>query len=168
MGISTVKKKSALSGKRLTLRSSGRADLPFILDSFLQRIDPVTSKEQRQEPLHALRLRGKRLRYVMEMYVPAYNSPFIDCLDSVKEILGILGRIHDLDINIPVLRQHVRQVRHFNAGINDRALNMPTERLRTIIQQFEKERHDQFLILCDRFLQWKQEEFRQRFLQSIQ
>ena len=88
----------------------------------------------------------------MEMYVPAYNSPFIDCLDSIKEILGIMGRIHDLDINLPVLRQHVRQVRHFNAGINDRALKMPTKGLRTIIQQFEEERHNQFLILCDRFL----------------
>ena len=168
MGIPSVKKKSTLSGKRLTLRSSGREILPPMLDSFLQRIDLVTLKEHRQEPLHALRLRGKRLRYVMEMYLPAYNSSFIDCLDSVKEILGIMGRIHDLDINLPVLRQHVRQVRHFNAGINDRALNMPTERLRTIIQQFEEERHNQFLILCDRFLQWKQEEFRQRFLQSIQ
>ena len=30
------------------------------------------------------------------------GSPFADCLDSVKQILGILGRIHDLDINLPV------------------------------------------------------------------
>lgn len=163
-----MKKKSTLSGKRLTLRSSGREILPPMLDSFLQRIDPVILKEQRQEPLHALRLRGKRLRYAMEMYVPAYNSPFIDCLDSVKEILGIMGRIHDLDINLPVLRQHVRQVRHFNAGIKDRALKMPMAGLSAIIHQFDEERHNQFLILCDRFLQWKQEEFRQRFLQSIQ
>jgi len=64
--------KEHVIGKRLTLRSSGQEILPPMLDSFLQRIDPVILKEQRQEPLHALRLRGKRLRYAMEMYVPAY------------------------------------------------------------------------------------------------
>jgi CHAD domain-containing protein len=162
-----MKKKSTLSGKRLTLRSNGREILPLLLDSFLERIDPGISNEKHQEPLHALRLRGKRLRYAMEMYQPAYNPSFADCLDSVKDVLGIMGRIHDLDINLPILRQHVRQVRHFNGGIKDRTLKMPTAGLRTLIHRFEEERHERFLFLCDRLLQWKQEEFRQRFIQSI-
>ena len=75
-------------------------------DSFLTRIDPVILNEHHQETLHALRLRGKRVRDVMEMYLPAYGSQFEDCLNSVKQILGILGRIHDLDINLPILRKH--------------------------------------------------------------
>jgi len=141
--------------------------LPPLLDSFLERIEPVISNERHQEPLHALRLRGKRLRYIMEMYMPAYKRPFKDCLNTVKEILSILGRIHDLDVNLPILRQHVRQVRHFNAGIKDRTLKIPTTGLRTLIHRFEEERHKRFLLLCDLFLQRKQEEFRQRFIQSI-
>jgi CHAD domain-containing protein len=163
-----VKKKNALPGKRLTLSSSGREILPPLLDSFMDRIDPVISNEKRQEPLHALRLQGKRLRYAMEMYLPAYSSSFAECLDSVKEILSIMGRIHDLDVNLPILRQQVRQVGHFNAGTKNRALKMSTAGLRTLIRRFEEERHERFLLLCDRFLHWKQEEFRQRFIQSIQ
>jgi CHAD domain-containing protein len=162
-----VKERNALSGKKLTLRSSGREILPPIVDSFLERINPVILNEHHQEPLHALRLRGKRVRYAMEMYLPAYGSSFADCLDSIKQILGILGRIHDLDINLPVLRQHVRQVRHFNAGISNRALKMSTAGLRTLIQRSENERHELFLSLCERFSQWEDEQFRQRFIQSI-
>ena len=103
----------------------------------------------------------------MEMYVPAYGSSFEDCLDSVKQILGMLGRIHDIDINLPVLRQHIRQVRHFNAGISDRALKIPTAGLRALILRFEHERHELFLSLCKKFSQWEEEQFRQRFIQSI-
>ena len=103
----------------------------------------------------------------MEMYLPAYGAPFADCLDSVKQILGILGRIHDLDINLPVLRQHVRQVRHFNAGISERALKIQTAGLRALILRFEHERHELFLSLCMQFSQWEEEQFRQRFIKTI-
>jgi CHAD domain-containing protein len=162
-----VKKKGALSGKKFTLRSSGREILPPLLDSFLERINPVILNERHQEPLHALRLRGKRVRYAMEMYLPAYGSSFAECLESVKQILGMLGRIHDLDINLPVLRQHVRQVRHFNAGISERALKIPTAGLRALILRFENDRHELFLSLCERFSQWEEDQFRQRFINSI-
>ena len=162
-----MKKKSAISKKRLTLRSSGREILPPLLDSFLERINPVILNERHQEPLHALRLRGKRVRYAMEMYVPAYGSSFAEYLDAIKQILGILGRIHDLDINLPVLRQHVRQVRHFNAGISDRALKIPTAGLRALIKRFENQRHELFLSLCERFAQWEDEQFKQRLIKSI-
>jgi CHAD domain-containing protein len=103
----------------------------------------------------------------MEMYLPAYGSSFAECLESVKQILGMLGRIHDLDINLPVLRQHVRQVRHFNAGISERALKIPTAGLRALILRFEHERHELFLSLCKRFSLWEDEQFRQRFIKSI-
>ena len=162
-----MKKKSALSRKRFTLRSSGREILPPLLDSFLERINPVILNERHQEPLHALRLRGKRVRYAMEMYLPAYGLSFAECLVSVKQILGMLGRIHDLDINLPVLRQHVRQVRHFNAGISERALKIQTAGLRALILRFEHERHELFLSLCMQFSQWEEEQFRQRFIKTI-
>jgi CHAD domain-containing protein len=162
-----MKKRAPSSKNKLTLRSNGREILPPILDSFLTKINPVILNEHHQETLHALRLRGKRVRYAMEMYLPAYGSQFEDCLDSIKQILGILGRIHDLDINLPILRQYVRQVRHFNAGINDRALKISTTGLRILLQRFEKERHEKFLSLCKKFSQWEEEQFRQRFLQSI-
>ncbi|MFZ1978722.1 MAG: CHAD domain-containing protein [Bacteroidota bacterium] len=163
-----MKNRISRLGNRTTLRSSGREILPPLLDSFLERVNPVILNERQQEPLHALRLRGKRVRYAMEMYIPAYGSQFADCLDSIKQILGILGRIHDLDINLPVLRQHVRQVRHFNGGMRERSLKMPTAGLRDLIQRFEKERHELFLSLCERFSQWEHEQLRQRFVQSIQ
>jgi len=163
----SLHKKGTSSEKRTTLRSNGREILPPILDSFLDRIYLVILNEHHQEPLHALRLRGKRVRYAMEIYAPAYHEPFADCLASVKEILGILGRIHDIDINLPILRQHVRQVRHFNAGMNDRSLKISTAGIRVLIQRFEKERHDFFLSLCKRFSQWENEQFRQRYIQSI-
>jgi CHAD domain-containing protein len=162
-----VKKKSALSGKRLNLRTSGREILPPLLDSFLERINPVILNERHQEPLHALRLRGKRVRYAMEMYLPAYGSSFAECLESVKQILVMLGRIHDIDINLPVLRQYVRQVRHFNAGISDRALKIPAAGLRALILRFEHERHELFLSLYKQFSQWEEEQFRRRFIKSI-
>ncbi len=163
-----MKNRITYLGNRATLRSSGREILPPLLDSFLEKVNPVILNERQQEPLHALRLRGKRVRYAMEMYIPAYGSQFAGFLDSIKQILGILGRIHDLDINLPVLRQHVRQVRHFNGGIKERSLKMPTAGLRDLIQRFEKERHELFLSLCERFSQWEHEQLRQRFVQSIQ
>lgn len=167
VGIPLPKKKEALTAKRTTLRTRGREILPTILDAFLERIDSVCAYEHRADILHAQRLRGKRLRYAMEMYLPAYGPPFSECLDSVKQILGIMGRIHDLDVNIPVLKRHIRQVRRFNGGIVARRLKLPTAGIRILIRRFEDERHERFLLLCDRFAIWKQEDFRQRCIRSI-
>lgn len=162
-----MKNKNTLSGMRLTLRSSGKKTLPPLLDSFLQRIDPAVSNERHHELLHALRLRGKRLRYAMEMYMPAYKRPFKNCLDSVKEILSTLGRIHDLDVNLPILKQYIRQVGHFNSRIKNRSLKIHTMGLRRFIHRLEEERHEKYLLLCKQLLQWKQGDFRQHFITSI-
>jgi hypothetical protein len=162
-----MKKKGALFPDTTTFRSSGREIIPPLLDSFLAGIDSACKNEHHPKPLHAKRLQGKQLRYAMEIYLPAYGDSFAPYLDSVKEVLVVMGRIHDLDVNLPVLKQHERQIRCYNAITKERSLKMETTGIIILIQRLEQERHECYISLRLKLSRWKEEMFRRNFIASL-
>ncbi|MDX1934465.1 MAG: CHAD domain-containing protein [Capsulimonadales bacterium] len=57
------------------------------------------------EELHNMRISAKRLRYTMELFLPALDPAAAGVLRTVEEIQGQLGDIHDCDVLLPVLRE---------------------------------------------------------------
>jgi CHAD domain-containing protein len=162
-----TKRKADISAEAITLRQSGRDVIPPLLASFLAEIELTCENENHPEILHAMRLQGKRLRYAMEMYLPAYGSSFVQHFDSVKDVLSAMGRIHDLDVNLPVLKRHSQQIVYFNSITKARASRVATAGFNKLIQQLESERHEHFLCLCLVLSRWKSGAFRRGFLNSL-
>jgi CHAD domain-containing protein len=63
-------------------------------NSFEEKIqDPANIKE-----LHAMRIAGKNLRYVMECFSSIYSNELKGPLNVMKEAQELLGNIHDCDV----------------------------------------------------------------------
>ncbi len=54
--------------------------------------------------LHKLRLRGKRLRYSLELFAPCYGPGLDHRLSELKKVQNYLGEISDCDATIRLIR----------------------------------------------------------------
>jgi CHAD domain len=77
------------------------------LRSFVPRaLDP-----DEQRALHDMRIAAKRLRYVLELSVPAFGEPAAKGAKVARRLQDLLGEIHDCDELLPRARAHVRRLR---------------------------------------------------------
>jgi len=84
---------------------------------------------------HKMRIAAKKLRYQMEVFLPAYDDTFLSFLKIVKTFQTYLGNIHDYDIWAELLtkfekREYRRTVRYYGS-------DRPFRRLRTGIRYFQ-------------------------------
>jgi CHAD domain len=64
--------------------------------------DPARVRE-----LHDMRIACKRLRYLLEIFDPAFLEDLEPFVDEVKDLQDLLGDIHDCDVQIPMLEEHL-------------------------------------------------------------
>ncbi len=57
--------------------------------------------------LHDMRIACKRLRYVLEIFAIAFTSDLEPQIDQIKELQDLLGDIHDCDVQVPMLEEHL-------------------------------------------------------------
>lgn len=58
--------------------------------------------------LHEMRIGAKRLRYTMELFAPFYDANFAKAIGEIKAVQEHLGNIHDADVLVPQLLDHLR------------------------------------------------------------
>lgn len=61
------------------------------------------------EPLHRMRIAAKRFRYSMELFSPCRNRQFSFFTDEVAELQSSLGKLHDCDVWIAALGEHLAE-----------------------------------------------------------
>jgi hypothetical protein len=64
--------------------------------------DPANVRE-----LHDMRIAFKRLRYLIEIFGIAFDRDLSPFLDEVKGMQDLLGEIHDCDVQVPMLEEHL-------------------------------------------------------------
>lgn len=57
--------------------------------------------------LHDQRIACKRLRYLLEIFAIAFPDDLAPFIDEVKGLQDLLGDIHDCDVQIPMLEEHL-------------------------------------------------------------
>ncbi len=58
--------------------------------------------------LHDMRIAFKRLRYLLEIFGQAFTEDLTPFLEEVKAMQDVLGDIHDCDVQVPMLEEHLR------------------------------------------------------------
>ncbi len=76
--------------------------------------DRIVARADEVEALHAMRIAAKHLRYTLEIFAPYYGKPYQTAIEAVKQIQEMLGRIHDADVLLPELLNHVRSELRFS------------------------------------------------------
>jgi CHAD domain len=77
-----------------------RIDEAYSFDGLVA--DPANVAE-----LHDLRIACKRLRYLLEIFGIAFDEDLEPFIDEVKGLQDLLGDIHDCDVQIPMLEEHL-------------------------------------------------------------
>ncbi len=148
-------------------RENARLLVPALFDDFLSHKDRIVAHPRLKDDLHKMRNAGKVLRYAMEFFEEAFGDEFSLCLKEVKQLLDLMGQVHDCDVNIPALNIQLREIRSFN-----RATVNPKDRIRTkalvdLIGAEQNRRLTMFNDACVVIARWYAENFRQRIIQSM-
>jgi hypothetical protein len=81
------------------------------LCSFMPRArDPAQVKT-----LHDMRIAAKRLRYVLELFAPAFGDYAADAAKQAKKLQDVLGEIHDCDVTRPRIEALIGELRAADA-----------------------------------------------------
>jgi len=67
------------------------------------------------EAQHDLRIAAKRLRYVLELTGFCFGRPADTALGRARDLQEILGEMHDCDVMLPRVRDHVASLQHADA-----------------------------------------------------
>ncbi|HTP80929.1 MAG TPA: CHAD domain-containing protein [Bacteroidota bacterium] len=149
-----------------SLRENAQEIIPLLFDEFMETKVRVVGHPRLKDELHGMRLKGKMLRYIMEIAGGFYGPAFGECYEEIRRAVGLMGSIHDCDVQLPVIQQHVRELRAFNAAVksDDR---IPTAPMVVLHHQHKERRNTLFNELCGILLRWEAENFRGRILLSM-
>jgi CHAD domain len=73
--------------------------------------------ESRVKAQHDMRIAAKRLRYVLELTGFVFGKPADTARRRARDLQDILGEIHDCDVMLPRVRQHLERLQHSDASL---------------------------------------------------
>jgi CHAD domain-containing protein len=77
----------------------------------LYAFDPAVRDARNVTELHDMRIAAKRLRYVLEIVGFAFGPPGKQLQREAAWLQEVLGEVHDCDVLIPLVDEHVRRLR---------------------------------------------------------
>jgi hypothetical protein len=66
--------------------------------------------------LHDMRIAAKRLRYLLELTAPCFGAYAVTGAKRAKQLQDLLGEIHDCDVMLPLVRDHLGALRADDAA----------------------------------------------------
>ena len=146
---------------------NARLLVPVLLDDFLSLHGRVVSHPRLKADFHKMRIAGKTLRYAMEIFAEVFDDEFDSCLQEVKQLLAMMGAVHDCDVNIPRLQTQLREIRSFNSGMSNPEDRIRSTALVRLIEMQHRLRNEKFNEACAVIGRWLGEGFRDRIVQSM-
>jgi CHAD domain-containing protein len=148
-----------------TFRENGRFIVPVLYDEFMMSKERVVGHPRLKTELHRMRLKGKTLRYSMEIFSHAFGDEFVACFGEVKSLLGVFGKIHDCDVNIPKLEAHLHTIRLFNR-LTEEHRRISTAGIRRAIADQKQIRRALFADMETNIERWSSTDFRTKIILS--
>ncbi|MCX7877072.1 MAG: CHAD domain-containing protein [Ignavibacteria bacterium] len=153
--------------KKESLKKNLSVIIPVMLEDFLALSDIVLNYPLRKNILHEMRKRGKPLRYAMEIGEYCFSKNFKQYLDEIKEVLELMGEIHDADVMIPEINLHIKEIRLFNRTIDDPKQRLSTKHLREIVIYMKNQRRGNYSLLCEKIKYISSENFLENLQNSF-
>ena len=150
-----------------SLDDNARPLLGFLYGQFISHAESVIRHPRLRDKLHEMRIDGKPLRYMMEIFHPIYGRAFRKCFDDVKHLLELLGKIHDCDVTIPILQKHLREIRLFNPALIKREERVSTKGIRELIRIQREQRKNLYEDMGRVIRTWRKENFREKLLRAM-
>lgn len=153
--------------KKISLKENIKNILPLMYDNFMSMSDIIISFPMRKNDLHEMRKLGKPLRYTMELGEYCFGDEFKQKLDEVKDVLEMMGDIHDADVMIPDLNLHIKEVRLFNNTLTESKQKFSTRAMRETVTKLRLTRREQHTQLTQKLIEWKKKNFRAALIRTM-
>src|SRR3981189_3886586 len=82
----------------------------------LYSFTPKALDPSEENALHDMRIAAKRLRYLLELTAPYLGVYALTGAKRAKQLQDLLGEIHDCDVMLPLVRDHLARVRPGDAA----------------------------------------------------
>src|SRR5918995_7290477 len=88
------------------IRPNARKVLAVRIDE-VYSYDGLVADPANVTELHDMRIACKRVRYLLEIFAIAFDEDLEPFIDEVKGLQDLLGDIHDCDVQVPMLEDHI-------------------------------------------------------------
>jgi hypothetical protein len=82
----------------------------------LYSFTPRALDPSEERALHDMRIAAKRLRYLLELTAPCFGAYAVTGAKRAKQLQDLLGEIHDCDVMLPLVRDHLEALRTADAA----------------------------------------------------
>ena len=82
-------------GEKQSVSANARQVLPKLAADYFQEVREFLAKDREPAELHKMRLAGKRLRYVLELFRPCYGPALDERVHALKKLQDALGDVND-------------------------------------------------------------------------
>lgn len=125
---------------------------------------------QNVSELHAMRIAGKKFRYILECFSSLYSSALKTPISTMKTAQDLLGNIHDCDmwsIELPKFleEEHKRTVAYFGKDRYGESFNIG---IQFLIDLKKKIRDNEYTVFIQQWGQWKSDGIWENLIQTIQ
>lgn len=153
--------------KKISLKENIKNILPLMYDDFMSMSDIIINFPMRKNDLHEMRKLGKPLRYTMELGEYCFGEEFKQKLDEVKDVLELMGDIHDADVMIPDLNLHIKEIRLFNKTLPDVKQGFSTRAMRDAVSNLRNTRRVNHNTLSVNLSEWKKKNFKAKLISAM-
>lgn len=109
------------------LRWNAKRILAVRIDEVYSYDGPVANPANVTD-LHDMRIACKRLRYLLEIFTPAFSADLKPFIAQVAALQDVLGDIHDCDVQVPMLEQHLVWLAERESGAARRLVRETADR----------------------------------------
>ena len=82
----------------------------------LRSLAPRAIDKRKVKAQHDMRIAAKRLRYVLEATEFCFGRPGETARRRARDVQDVLGELHDCDVMLPRVRDHLEELRERDAG----------------------------------------------------
>jgi CHAD domain-containing protein len=112
------KKKKGKSFLSAPFRETVAGVYPDVAGAFMTSYKSILAHPNAAKGFHTARLKGKRLRYLMEFCTQFSPQAFTEVLDDLKDTLRSFGEIHDIDLQIELFRSTRKEIARYNKRVH--------------------------------------------------
>lgn len=98
------------------LRPNARRILAVRIDE-VWAFAPFVTHPGNVRELHDMRIACKRLRYLLEIFEIAFPADLGSFIDEIRDLQDLLGEIHDRDVQVPMLHDHLERLAERDAAV---------------------------------------------------
>lgn len=140
---------------------------PEMIERVLSYKTNVIGHPRNKYKLHRMRIKAKPLRYIMEIYLNAFNEDFKTYYEEIKKFVERTGYIHDTDVLNMKLKKFLKEIIFYNKSQKSKRDSISTKPIREYLSELNIKRANEFEQVCIQINSWESGGIKEKIITSV-